>query len=266
LRGNRPIELDLGIDGIDLQGLVDAASPNAASVSGVLAAHGTIGGTLSRPLGALAVTGADMVAFGEVLGSLVADVALAGRDVTLSRLVIEKPQPDGPGRISATGSYNLARKTYRFDLQSDNVELLAMKLPGGHRLGGRIELSAKGAGSLASPAGSASLSIDSRPVDGSPALGRIAIAATAANHEAIVNASAERFNVEARAVIGLARPWPTTLKARANDLPLDTLPVNVAARPDGRLRATLNATANLTELSRAEIEQLRAQHRSHAPP
>jgi outer membrane protein assembly complex protein YaeT len=260
LRGNRPIELDLGIDGIDLQGLVDAASPNAASVSGVLAAHGTIGGTLSRPLGALAVTGADMVAFGEVLGSLVADVALAGRDVTLSRLVIEKPQPDGPGRISATGSYNLARKTYRFDLQSDNVELFAMKLPGGHRLGGRIELSAKGAGSLASPAGSASLSIDSRPVDGSPALGRIAIAATAANHEAIVNASAERFNVEARAVIGLARPWPTTLKARANDLPLDTLPVNVAARPDGRLRATLNATGNLTELSRAvataEIETL----------
>jgi outer membrane protein assembly complex protein YaeT len=260
LRGNRPIELDLGIDGIDLQVLVDAASPNAASVSGVLAAHGTIGGTLSRPLGALAVTGADMVAFGEVLGSLVADVALAGRDVTLSRLVIEKPQPDGPGRISATGSYNLARKTYRFDLQSDNVELLAMKLPGGHRLGGRIELSAKGAGSLASPAGSASLSIDSRPVDGSPALGRIAIAATAANHEAIVNASAERFNVEARAVIGLARPWPATLKARANDLPLDTLPVNVAARPDGRLRATLNATGNLTELSRAvataEIETL----------
>jgi hypothetical protein len=135
-----------------------------------------------------------------------------------------------------------------------------MKLPGGHRLGGRIELSAKGAGSLASPAGSASLSIDSRPVDGSPALGRIAIAATAANHEAIVNASAERFNVEARAVIGLARPWPATLKARANDLPLDTLPVNVAARPDGRLRATLNATGNLTELSRAvataEIETL----------
>jgi outer membrane protein assembly complex protein YaeT len=249
LQGSQPLDLVLGGHAADLQALLRAAYPRGAPVSGTASAHGTIRGTVARPLGTLALAAADMVAFGEPFGSLNADVALAGRDVTLSRLVIEKPQPGGPGRITATGSYNLSREAYSLDLQSENVQLLGMTLPGDRRISGKLELSAKGAGSIASPAGSASLSIDSLELDGVRPLGRIVIDATAANHEAVINASAERFSLDGSAVIGLARPWPTTLKARVNDFPLERLPLNVRTPYDGRLRATLNAAADLAQLA-----------------
>lgn len=254
LQGRQPLDLVLGVEAADLRLLLQASAP----VSGIVGARGSILGTVDHPLGTFAVTGTNMAAFGETFGSLNANVTLSGHDVRLSRFVIEKPQPAGPGRISATGSYDLSRKAYSLDLQSENVQLLAMTLPGGRRIGGRLELTAKGAGTISSPAGSARLTIDSQNVDGLAPLGRIVVAASAANHKASITASAERYNVNASAVVGLARPWPTTVKARAEDLPLERLPLNVQTRYDGRLTATVDATGDLAQLARgaatAEIE------------
>jgi hypothetical protein len=78
-------------------------------------------------------------------------------------------------------------------------------------------------------------------------LGRIEIAATAADHQATINASAEQLNVDANAVVGLARPWPTTLQVRADDSALEKLPLEVGTRYEGRLRATVNATGDLAQ-------------------
>jgi outer membrane protein assembly complex protein YaeT len=273
LRGSHPLDLVLGADAVDLQALLRPAYPKGLPVSGSVSAHGTLRGTVGRPLGTLAVKGADMVAFGERFGSLNADVTLAGPDVTLSRLAIEKPQPDGPGRISATGSYNLTRKAYNLDLQSENVQLLALTLPGGRRIRGKVELSAKGAGSISSPAGSVNLAIDSLEIDGLPVpatestkaapalpLGRIVLAAIASDHRAVINASAEQFNLAGNGVVALTRPWPTTFTLRVNDLPLEKLPLDVRTRYDGRLRASLNAAGDLVEPARgratAEIDAL----------
>ena len=273
LRGSQPLDLVVAGSAADLRALLGPGYADAATVSGTLSARGIVRGTVARPLGAFAATGTDVMAFGETVGSLNADIAVAGSDITLSRLAIEKPQPDGAGRISATGAYNLSRKAYSFELQSEGLQLLAMALPDGQRVSGKVELSAKGAGSLASPTGSASLSIDSLEVDGVPVgspdsgeaspavpLGRVVIAATAANHEAVVNVSAERFSLDGTAVVGLARPWPTTLNARVNDLSLARLPLNVGTSYDGHLRATLNAEGNLAELTRGraavDIESL----------
>ena len=59
------------------------------------------------------------MAYEEPFGSLSADVALAGRDITLSRLLIEKPQPDGDGpHHGPRGSYNLDQRQLYADLQS----------------------------------------------------------------------------------------------------------------------------------------------------
>ena len=50
------------------------------------------------------------------------------------------------------------------------------------------------------------------------------IDAVAENKKATIKATAERFNVNADAVVALARPWPTTLTVRAENLDLATLP------------------------------------------
>ena len=104
LTGRRPLDLVVDVEAGDLQHLVRGAGPWATSVSGRIGGHATIRGTVATPLASLTLQGAGLTAFGERLGSLTADATLTGRDVTLSRLAIDKPQPDAPGSLTATGS------------------------------------------------------------------------------------------------------------------------------------------------------------------
>ena len=266
LTGAQRLDLAVDANAVDLQTLLRAANQQGQPVSGTLAGHGTVSGTIARPLVSLTLEGADLVAFEETFGSLTANVGLAGRDVTLSRLTIDKPQPGTPGRITATGGYNLDRRAYTVDLQSQNVTLLGLALPGGQRVRGDVQVVAKGAGTVAAPAGTANLTIDSLEIDGAPAptadgsasapstsrLGRVVIAATAANGKADIQASAPIFNVDGDAVIGLARPWPATATVRANDLDLAKLPVDLQTPLTGQLRATVEATGDLADPTRGQ--------------
>ena len=72
-------------------------------VSGMLIARGTVGGTTTRPMAMITAQGSNLVAYEEQIGSLNADVRLDGRELTVSELVVDKPQPDQPGRLTATG-------------------------------------------------------------------------------------------------------------------------------------------------------------------
>jgi outer membrane protein assembly factor BamA/autotransporter translocation and assembly factor TamB len=261
LTNSQQLDLVLDADAADLQRVAREAGLPDVPVSGQINARGTIRGTVARPLANVTLQGADITAFGERFGSLTADAALTGRDATLSRLVLDKPQPDAPGRINLTGSYNLDRKSYTFDLGSDNIRLLGFQLADGPQIRGTLQLSGRGAGSVSSPSGTVNLAFDSLELDGLPSsssdrtapaaqpaqLGRIVVATTAANHQATITASAERFNLDANALIGLARSWPTTLTVHANDLELEKLPLGLRAPLDGHLRATVHATGDLTE-------------------
>jgi outer membrane protein assembly factor BamA/autotransporter translocation and assembly factor TamB len=261
LTGTQRLDLALDADGKDLQRLLAASRRNIV-VSGALVARGTIRGTVGRPLATVTVRGDDIAAYGERLGTLDAEVTLIGRDATLTQLVIDKPQPDAAGRVTATGSYNFDRKTYAFDLGSENLRLLALTLPCGQRVRGSVELAGKGSGTPTAPSGWAKLVVDSIELDGlrhssdaadpSPMeLGRIVITANAANRQAEVSASAERFNLDAKAHVMLARPWLTTLALRANDLDLEQLPLPLEAPLVGKLHAVIDATGDLAEPTRA---------------
>ncbi|HEU4935765.1 MAG TPA: translocation/assembly module TamB domain-containing protein [Vicinamibacterales bacterium] len=258
LTGNQRLNLVLEGDVKDLQRLVDTTL-NKVPVSGVVKARGTIRGTLARPLARITLRGDDIIALGEQFGSLDAEATFVGRDATLTRLVVDKPQPEMAGRITATGSYNLDRTSYTFDLQSENLRLLTLTLPGGPRVRGNVQLEAKGTGTSTAPAGSANLIVDSIELDGlqrstdatdaPPALqlGRIVITANAANRQAEVTASAERFNTDVKAQVAITRPWPTTVTLRANDLDLEKLPLGLEAPLIGTLRASIDASGDLAE-------------------
>ena len=262
LTGNQRLDLVLDGDVNDLQRLVDTTL-NKVPVSGVVRARGTIRGTLARPLASITLRGDDIIALGEQFGTLDAEATLVGRDATLTRLVVDKPQPEMAGRITATGSYNLDRTSYTFDLQSDNLRLLTLTLPGGQRVRGNVELEAKGTGTSTAPAASANLIVDSIELDGlqrstdvtdAPPpleLGRIVITANAANGQAEVTASAERFNTDVKAQVAITRPWPTTVTLRANDLDLEKLPLGLKAPLIGTLRASIDASGDLAEPAHA---------------
>ena len=252
---NQPIELTLTADDVDVATVLQAMNQAGVPISGTFIARGTVSGTTTRPMASINVQGSNLVAYEEQVGSLNADVRLDGRELTLSELVVDKPQPDKPGRVMATGTYNLDRKTYTFDLQSQDLQLLSLVLPGGQRIRGNVQkLAANGAGNVNSPEGTVDLDVDALETDTSQ-VGRVTVNAVAKNNEATITASADRFNLDANALVGLMRPWPTTLKVRADNLDLAALPVQASPTSEamqlsglqGQLRATIDASGNLTE-------------------
>ena len=133
---NQAIELKFSADNLDVNSLLQTANQNAP-VTGILGARGTVSGTTTRPMAMIAAQVSDLVAYEEQIGSVNADVRLDGRELTVSELVIEKPQPEQAGRVTATGTYHLDRRTYTFDLQSQGVKLVGLLLPDGRRISGR---------------------------------------------------------------------------------------------------------------------------------
>jgi outer membrane protein assembly complex protein YaeT len=253
---NQPLALTLTADSIDVAALLQAMNQANVPVSGTFLLRGTVSGTTARPMASINAQGSNLVAYEEHLGSLNADVRLDGRDVTLTELVVDKPQPDKPGRVIAKGTYNLDRKAYTFDLQSQDLKLLSLVLPGDQHVRGDVQkLTATGAGSVDSPAGTVDLDVDALETN-TTQVGRVTVNAVAKNNEATVTATADRFNLDANALVGLMRPWPTTLKVRADNLDLAALPARQAPpEPDamqlpglqGQLRATIDASGNLAE-------------------
>ena len=230
LAGNQ--RLDLAVDGSapDLRTLVTSAKGPEPGVAGAVTVRGTVRGSFARPLASITFSGTDIVAFGERFGSVEAEANLDGPEATLSYLVVDKPQPDGEGRINVTGSYNLSRESYSFNLESKNLRLLGLTLPDGRQIRAAIQLSARGTGTRRSPAATANLVFDQIELDGlgrepesassshkPTQLGRVLISTTVANHQATVDASAEHFKLDASASVALARPWQTSLIVRAND-------------------------------------------------
>jgi outer membrane protein assembly complex protein YaeT len=256
---DRPLDLTLHTDPVNLQVLFPATDGAGVPISGTLRADGTLHGTVADPLGRLTLRGGDLTAFGERLGSLTAGVALTGREVVLSEFVVDKPQPGGAGLISAMARYDLDRQRYAFDLRSQNVRVVSLRLPGGQDVRGSLQLAAAGTGRVSSPSGTATLAIDALELHRVPAddvdasippamqLGRVVIAASAQNQQATIDASLERFNLGAHAMIRLSRPWPAELTVHAGDLELERLPFAQDAPLAGRLRATVNATGDLAD-------------------
>jgi outer membrane protein assembly factor BamA/autotransporter translocation and assembly factor TamB len=269
LSGDRRLSLNVVADEVGVPWLLKVAYQPDVPASGTIFAKGTIGGTTARPTAMFAVQGTNLVAYEEKLGSLNADVELAGREVEVSRLVIDKPQPDQPGRISATGNYHLDRRTYTADLQSEGVRLLGLRLPRGEVIRGDVQLMARGAGSVASPAGTADITFGSLEIERPPSplgdsgaagsgderevipVGHLVINAVAENKEATIKASADRYNLNADALVALARPWPTKVTVRAENLDIATLPgLPANGRYEGQLRATVEASGDLIEPSK----------------
>jgi outer membrane protein assembly complex protein YaeT len=255
LGDNQPIALTLTADNVDVATLLQAMNQAGVPVSGTFVLRGMVSGTTARPMASINAQGSNLVAYEEQLGSLNADVRLDGRDVTLSELVIDKPQPDTPGRVIATGTYNLDRKTYTVDVQSQDVRLLSLMLPGGQQIRGTVQkLAAMGTGNVESPAGTVDIEVDALETNATQ-IGRVTLNAVAKNNEATVTASADRFNLDADALVSLMRPWPATLKVRADNLDLAALPVQPSPESEamqlsglqGQLRATIDASGNLTE-------------------
>jgi outer membrane protein assembly complex protein YaeT len=228
LQGARRMNLTVSADQLEVPAILQAINKGDVPVAGTISARGMVGGTLDRPAAQLMAQGSNLVAYEEQIGSFTGNVTLEGRQVAVSDFVVDKPQPDGAGRLSVSGTYHLDRQAYTVDLKSENVRLVGLMLPNGQSVRGNVQLAGHGEGTVSSPAGTLEFNATDLQLNEAP-LGNVVVKAMAADNQANITASADRFNVDANALIGLMRPFPATVKVQANGLDLATLPIGTAA-------------------------------------
>ena len=253
LIGAQPLDLTINADAFEIPTLLDAFNQTGVPASGNLSLHGTVSGTLPRPAAAMTLQGSNLAAYNEVLGSLTANINMAGREILLGNLLLDKPQPEGNGRLSADARYHLDRKSYTFDLRTQDLRLLGLTLKPEQIVRGDVELVARGTGTVSSPAADIDLIVDGlRMATGSTEhdLGRVSVAAVVANQQADITAAAERFNVAAQAMVGVSAPYPANVKLRIDSLDLAALPLKLETPLSGQLRATVDGAGNLADPAR----------------
>jgi outer membrane protein assembly complex protein YaeT len=254
LTGAGGLDLHVTADSLEVPEVLKAMNTSVPA-EGAISLAGTVGGTLSRPVADISVQGADLAAYNEQLGSLVANVTVAGREIVVPKLTLQKPQPDGVGRLEMSGRYDLDDRTYAFTVKSSDLQLVSLTLPDGETLLGRIDLAGDGAGTVESPAANVDV-VAPNLVYGGRELGRIAIDAKVANQQATINTTADRFALNAHALVGVNAPYPTTLDLKVADLQLSALPLDLHTPLDGQLRMSVTALGDLSEPERARANAL----------
>ena len=110
LAGAQRVNLELSATDLDVSQLLRAFNQATVPANGTLSLQGNVAGTIARPTGSITIRGEDLAAYSEMLGTLAADLTLAGRQVVLSRMLLEKPQPRW-GRPCGGEWYVSARST-----------------------------------------------------------------------------------------------------------------------------------------------------------
>lgn len=243
LSGAKRIDLAFGATALELAEILRALDQQVPA-SGTLSLTGRAGGTLSQPAANVTLNGSSLDAYNERWGTLSARLSMTGRQVALSHLLVDKPQPKGHGRITGHATYDLDRRAYSADLRSENVRLIGLTLPGGRQVRGTLRLAARGTGTLEQPSGTITLAADALTIDQYD-IGRVVADASIANQQATITAAVPTFDVAANALVGTRPPYAATASVRIEDLDLARLPLNLATPLEGRLRATLDAAGNL---------------------
>ena len=244
LTGKRPLDLTFDADALSVPEVLRAAEQTQIPASGTASVHGRVTGTAAQPVVAATINGSELVAYGETWGTLAARVTMARRELAVPELLIDKPQPDGNGRVTGTATYQLDRRVYTFGLRSTNLQLTSLTLPDGRPVRGTVEMNGRGAGTLDAPAGSLTIVADDLQVD-RYALGRVNGDVSLANQQATVTVTAPTYTINGNAVIGVQRPYPAIVKISADSLQLARLPLDLQTPLEGVVRGTVDAALNL---------------------
>ena len=249
LQGPRALDLNVRAVAVPIDGLLKTIELSDIPAAGIVSAAVQVGGTVARPVATVRVQGNDLVAYNETWGTLVADARVGGPQVDITSLQIDKPQPEGNGRITATGSYQRDAQRYDIDLRSQNVRLLSLVLPDGRGVTGALEFSARGNGTVANPSGQINVRAGELIV-GEYAIGSLIADTTLANGAASTATKAEQFGFTARSKIAVERPYAATIVAEVDNLDLAALPLKLQTPLTGRVRAHVEAHGPLADPQR----------------
>jgi outer membrane protein assembly complex protein YaeT len=256
-----PMALEVHGEGVQLSELLRAIGRPDVPADGTVSLDGAVRGTPETPAAEVTVAGVGLVAYDEAWGTLAAEASLAGREVTVSTFTLTKPDDEGAGTVTGRGSYQLDTRAITAQLQSDGLRIAHLLLPSGSAVTAeQVRLSARAEGRVDDLRGRIEVAADGATLD-ARALGNLTVDADLAAAGADVRAAAPSFGAAATGRVGLAAPYPATLRVQIDNLPLAQLLPSPDSPLSGQVTATIDAagplatpadaiaTANLTAFS-----------------
>ncbi|MPZ20905.1 MAG: BamA/TamA family outer membrane protein [Luteitalea sp.] len=247
LQEARAIDLDVTAEQADVAAILAALDRADIPAQGVVSLQAKADGTLDNPRATVEVKGTDLAAYGETLGQLLLETGFANQTVQLTRLRLDKPQPEELGSdavVEARGSYQLDKGEYAFQVETDGLRLVSLTLPDKTPVRGALTLQGEGQGTLDDPAANVVLNLQDVAI-GESALGDAQLDAQLANHQATLRARADRFRVDANAQLATTAPYPAKFAVVIDQLDLSTLPVDLETPLKGLVRARATGTGDL---------------------
>ncbi len=241
-------------DHVSLAAILAGLNHGDLPASGDLSLAADVSGPMDSPAATVTLTGSNLQAYQEALGALEARAELRGRELELSGLHLEKPQPGGNGSLGATGTYNLDSEQYRFQAEAQDLRLLNFTLPDQTAVRGAIHFTASGQGGADNPAGELKLTVDGIRA-GEQDFGSAQLTAKAANRQVDFEASASKFNLTASGKLGTESPNPATVQVRLADSTFPGVEGTVSGVIDaaGDVQNYRQGTAHL-EVTKADIK------------
>ncbi len=160
-------------------------------------------GTVANPQLRADIRASELHAYGEALGTLEGEATLQNRFL-VSRLMLQKPS--SPSRLDLQASYRFDDQSYELEADAPRFEITSLEA-GDRVLTGVFSLRAAGKGALPDPKGALQLDAHSLRY-GDDVLGDLQARAEVQNREAVVTATAPRFNFKLDGRVGVEAPIP----------------------------------------------------------
>ena len=245
------IHLTAAADRLSVAAILAGLTHGDVPAAGQLSLAAEVTGSIDSPAATITLTASQLAAYQESFGTLQARAQLQGRQLELTALSLDKPQPGGNGTLRASGAYDLDAKQYRFQAEAQDFRLLNLVLPDRTPVRAAIRFSASGHGAGSAPAGEGKLRVDGIRI-GDRDYGSAVWNAQAANGQVTFEASAPQFNLTASGKLATDAPHPATLQVRLAD---STFPP-----VDGAVSAVIDASGDLDHYrqgtARAEVTHL----------
>lgn len=224
-------------------------------VDTLLSVQAKVGGTVSKLSAEAALQADELEAYGESWGRLTATASLDGTQAVLRDLVLEKPQSQGPpGRLTATGKYDLSTGIYEVQSQTLGLRLDGFAPAEGVVARGALELSVQGAGTMDNPSLQGRLSVEE--VQAGKLRTGVQLQAEAKGGELAVTGSLPQWNLALQGRAQTTVPYRGEFQVTANetDLGLFEIEAGEKGKVEGRLTASIRGKGELAEWRKLRID------------
>ena len=249
-RGRSPgLNFNLQVQNASIADLLAGLGRPDAKADGRLTVVAQLRGTARRPVVQADLQGADLVAFGEPLGQLAAQVETANEQILLRRLELLRPNGES---LAAAGTYDLTHRSLSLQADSEKFTLQSLELPTGLPVRGTLSFRLQASGSIENPAGSLTF-LGSHLRVRDQEVGEVGLRVKVSDRHLALQLDAPKYDLVGQLTSAIDRPYLAQFQAQTTHLDLGTLGLGERT-PQGKLSAKIEGQGPLGDWRKIEAQ------------